>query len=121
LAFGIEHDEAARALVGGGGGEAGAHQNQMEHTPLPRGHGWKCEGLARGSNLLDGGFGGELEIAVAGGLETFGVEVDTVVVFRFEAENLGGDVLDGVEKLAVMSQEHWSVGAGQLDLDVGTG
>ena len=97
LAFGIEHDEAAGALVGGGRGKSGVHQDQMEHTTLSRGHGWECEGLACGSDLLDGGFGGELEIAVARGFETFGIEADAVVVFRFEAENLGGDVLDSVQ------------------------
>jgi hypothetical protein len=43
------------------------------------------------------------------------------VILRLEAENLGGDVLDGVEELTVTSEEQRSVGAGQLDLDVGTG
>jgi hypothetical protein len=121
VAFGIEHNEAAGTLVGGGGGKSGVHQDQMEHAPLSRGHRRKGEGLACGSDLLDGGFGGELEIAVAGGFEAFGIEADAVVVFRFEAENLGGDVLDSVEELTVMSQKQRGVGAGQLDLDVGTG
>jgi hypothetical protein len=83
MAFGVEHDEAAGALVGGGRGKAGVHQDQMEHATLPRGHGRKGEGLACGSNLLDCGFGGELEIAVPGGFEAVGIEADAVVIFGF--------------------------------------
>jgi hypothetical protein len=119
VAFGIEDDEAAWAIAGRGRGEAGLGQDQVEHAALARGHGRKREGATCGSYLLDGCFGGELEIAVARGLEAFGVEADAVVVLGFEAENLGGDVLDGVEEFAVVSQEQRGVGAGQLYLDVG--
>jgi hypothetical protein len=121
VAFGIEHNEAAGTLVGGGGRESGVHQNQMEHAALSRGHRRECVGLACGSDLLDGGFGGELEIAVAGSFEAFGIEADAVVVFGFKAEDFGGDVLDGVEEFAIMRQEEGGVGTSQLDFDVGTG
>jgi hypothetical protein len=97
------------------------HQDQVEHATLSRGHGRKGEGLACGSNLLDCGFGGELEIAIAGGFEAFGIEADAVVVLGFETENLGGDVLDSVEEFAVMSQEQRGVRAGKLNSDVRAG
>ena len=83
MAFGVEHDEAAGALVGGGRGKSRVHQDQMKHATLSRGHGRKGEGLACGSNLLDCGFSGELEIAVASGFEAFGIEADAVMVLRF--------------------------------------
>jgi hypothetical protein len=121
VAFGVEHDEAAGPLVGGGRGKSGVHQDQVEHATLSRGHGRKGEGLACGSNLMDCGFGGDLKIAVAGGFEAFGIEADAVVVLGFQTENLGGYVLDSVEEFAVMSEEQWGVGARQLYFDVGTG
>jgi len=105
VTFGIEDDEASRPIAGRGRGEAGLGQDQVEHAALARGHGGKRERAARGSYLLDGCFGGELEIAVTGGLEAFGIEADAVVVLGFEAENLGGDVLDGVEEFAVVGKE----------------
>jgi hypothetical protein len=105
VAFGIENDEAAWAIAGRGCGEAGLSQDQVEHAALSRGHGGKREGAACGSNLLHGCFGGELEIAIARGLEALGIEADAIVVLGSEAENLGGDVLDGVEEFAVVSQE----------------
>jgi len=92
----------------------------MEHEALARGHGGKRVGAARGSDVLDGCFSGELKIAVAGGFEALGVEADAIVVFGFEAEDLGGDVLDGVEEFAVVSQEQGGVGASQIYLDVGS-
>jgi hypothetical protein len=121
VAFGVEHDEAAGAFVGGRRGKSGVHQDQVKHATLSRGHGRKGEGLACGSNLLDCGFGGELEIAVPSGFEAFCIEADAVVVFGFEAEDLGGDVLDSVEELAVMGEEQRGVGTRQFDPDVGTG
>jgi hypothetical protein len=121
MAFGIEHNEATGAVVGGGGGKSGVSQDEVEHAALSRGHRRECVGLACGSDLLDGGVGGELEIAVAGRLEAFGIEADAVVVFGFEAEDLGGDVFDGVEEFAAMRQEEGGVWAGQFDFDVGTG
>ena len=62
-----------------------------------------------------------VELAVAGGLEAFGVEGDAVVIFGFEAKDLGGEVLDGVEKFAVTGEQERSVGAGEFDCDFGTG
>jgi len=118
VAFGIEHDEAARDFARRGGGEPGLRQDEMEHAAFSRGHGRKRVRLASGSDFLDGCFGGELEIVVAGGFEAFGIEADAVVIFRFEAEDFGGDVLDGVEELAVTGQEQRGVGAGQLHFEV---
>jgi hypothetical protein len=119
VAFGIEHDEAARDFAGRGSGESGLRQDQVKHAAFSRGHGRKRVGLACGSDFLNGCFGGELEIAVAGGFEVFGIERDAVVVLRLEAENLGGDMLDGVEKLTVTSQKEGGIGTGQLDFEVG--
>jgi hypothetical protein len=119
VAFGIEHDEAARDFAGRGSGESGLRQDQVKHAAFSRGHGREGVGLACGSDFLNGCFSGELEIAVAGGFEVFGIERDAVVVLRLEAENLGGDVLDGVEELTVTSQKEGGIGTGQLDFEVG--
>ena len=90
-----------------------------------------CDASTGALNLIAGGFAspqGAFSVAVdpsgkyvyvAGGFEVFGIERDAVVVLRLEAENLGGDVLDGVEKLTVTSQKEGGIGTGQLDFEVG--
>lgn len=92
----------------------------MEHAAFARGHRGKCPGLTGCADFLDGGLGGELEVVVANGFEALGVEVDAVVIFRFEAEDFGGDVFDGVEEFAVVSQEERGVRTGELNLEVGS-
>jgi hypothetical protein len=117
VAFGIEHDKAARDFARRGRGKAGLRQDQVKHAAFSRGHGREGVRLACGSDFLDGCFGRKLKVAVAGGFEVFGIEGDAVVVLRLEAENLGGDVLDGVEKLTIASQEQRGIGTGQLYFD----
>lgn len=119
LAFGVKDDEAARAEAAGSGGQAGRAEGQVEQTALARVHRRKGIGAAGGADLFGGGFGDELELAVAEELEVFGVEGDAVVVFVFEAENFGGEVLDGVEEFAVACGEERGVGAGELDANFG--
>ena len=41
------------------------------------------------------------------------------MLLRFEPQNLGGDVLDGVEELAVAGQQERSIGAGEFDGNLG--
>jgi hypothetical protein len=78
-------------------------------------------GLAGGADLLDGGLGEELELAVAEDFEVVGVEGDAVVVLGFEAEDLGGDVLDGEEEFAVAGEKKRSVRASEFDGEIRQG
>ena len=43
------------------------------------------------------------------------------MLFGFEAEDLGGDVFDGVEEFAVAGQEEGSIGAGEFDSNLWIG
>ena len=91
----------------------------MDDAALAGGHGGEGVGLAGGANLLDGGLGEELQLAVAKDFEVVGVEGDAIVVFGFEAKDLSGDVLDGEEELSVAREEERGVGAGELDGELG--
>jgi hypothetical protein len=91
----------------------------VKNAAFTRGHRREGEWLAGGANLLDSHLGHEVEFAIAGGLEAFSVEGDAVMVFGFEPEDLGGDVLNGEEKLTVSSEKERGVRAGKLDRDLG--
>ena len=66
-----------------------------------------------------GNFGHHVELPVASCLEAISVEGDAVVFLGFEAEDLGSDVLDGVEEFAVAGQQQRSIGPAQFDGDFG--
>ncbi len=91
----------------------------MKNAALAGGHGRKGEGAAGGTDFFDRDFSHQVEFAVAGGFEAFGVEGDPVVLFGFEAEDLCGDVLDGVEEFAVAGEQERSIGSGEFDCDLG--
>ncbi len=90
----------------------------MKDAALAGAHRGEGEWLAGSANLLNGHLGHQVQFAIAGGLEAFGVEGDAVMVFRFEAEDLGGDVLNREEKLTVASEKERGVRAGKLDRDL---
>ncbi len=85
------------------------------------GHRRERKGLTCRTNLLNSHLGHKFELAVTGGFEACGVEGDSVMLFRFEAEDLGGDVLDCVEEFAIAGQEEGSIGAGEFDGNFGSG
>ena len=89
----------------------------MKHAALARGHRWEGVGPAACANLLDRRFRGEAEFPIPLCFETFSVKEDEVVFFGFEPKDLGGDVLDGVEKLTVAGKKEGSICAGKLDAD----
>lgn len=91
----------------------------MKHAPFARGHGRKGERSVCGAHFLDGYFRHHFKFAVAIGFEAFCVERDAVVTLGFEAEDLGGDVLDCVEEFAVAGQEEGSIGPGEFNFDFG--
>jgi len=72
--------------------------------------------LAGGSDVQNGGFGGEFEITVSSSFEAFGIEGDAVVVFRLKAQDLGSDVFDCVEEFAVTGQKEGRVRPGEFNL-----
>jgi len=121
VAFGVEDYVAARADARGGSWESGASEGEVEKAALAGAHGVEGVGLAGAADLLDGGFGGEAELLLAEELEVLGVEGGAVVVLVLEAEDLGGDVLDGKEEFAVAGGEQGGVRAGAFDGDVGGG
>jgi len=118
VALGIEDDEAPRAFAGAGCLEARVAEEEVEHAALAGVHGREAEGLAGVFDLVDGVVGSVLESAGAGGLEAVGVEGDAVVIFGFEAENLGGEVFEGTEEFAVTGEEEIGVGTFALNVDV---
>ena len=91
----------------------------MKETALAGGHGCEGEGLAGVADLLDGDLGGQLQLALAEDFEVVGVEGYTVMLFVLEAEDLGSDVFEGEEKLAVASEQQRCVRAAELDADFG--
>jgi len=90
----------------------------MHHATLAGAHGFELVGLAGVFYVIDGLFGEFAEVGGTFGFETVGVEGDAVVVFGFEAENLGGDVLERTEKLAFFVEQKLCVGAFALDVNV---
>lgn len=52
-------------------------------------------------DFCDGGFGDEFELAGTEEFEVVGVERDAVVLFGFELEDLGSEVLDCVEEFGI--------------------
>jgi len=120
-AFRIKNNKATGAFAGGCCGEAGFCQRQVKDTTLARGHRSERKRATGSTDLLYCHFGHKIQLAIAGGLETFGVEGDAVVIFGFKTENLGGDVFDGVKKFAVAGHEQGGIGTGKLDCDLGSG
>jgi hypothetical protein len=90
----------------------------MEHAALARVHGLKAEGLTGVFDFVDGGVGGILESAGAGSLVAVGIEGNAIVIFGLEAKDLGGDVLEGAEELAVAREQEIAVRSLALDVDV---
>ena len=119
LAFGVEDDEAAGAVAGGSSRQAGGAEGKVEQAALAGVHWREGVGASRGAYLFDGSFGDHLQLAVAEELEVFGVEGDAVVLLGFEAEELGGEVLNGVEEFGVAGKEERGIGAGEFDGELG--
>lgn len=117
----IENDEAAGDVSGGGGGQAGLAEEEMEQAAFAGVHGREGVGPAGGADAFDGGVCAEAEFALALHFEVGGVEVDLIVLLGLEADDLGCKVLDGVEELGVAMEEEWSVGAGEFDAEVRSG
>jgi hypothetical protein len=88
----------------------------MNDATLSRGHRGKGIGPSGGSDLLDGSFGGELEITVTSSFEAFGIEGNAVVIFGLKAQDLGSDVFDGVEEFAVAGQKEGGVRPSEFNL-----
>ena len=91
----------------------------MEQATLAGHHGGEDVGRNGGANFGDR-FGCKFaDLAVASGFEVVGVEGDAIVLFLFETEDLGRDVLDGMEEFAVAVDEKGSVRAAEFDYDLG--
>jgi len=93
----------------------------MKQATLARRHRRERKGLAGCADLLDGHLGHEVELPDAVCLEALGVEGDAVVVLGFEAKDLGGDVLNGVQEFPVAGEEERGIGAAEFDCDLGGG
>ena len=90
----------------------------MHHATLAGAHGFELVGLASVFYLVDGFFGEFAEICGTLCFEAVGVEGDAVVVFWFEAEDLGGDVLERTEQLAILIEQEFCVRPFALDVNV---
>src|SRR5271168_2463853 len=91
----------------------------MQNAPLPRAHRRERVWPSRRSNPLDGNVGHHVELLGASCLEALGVEADAVVLLRLQTQNLGGDVLDGVQQLAIAGQQQRSIAASEFYGDFG--
>ncbi len=67
--------------------------------------------------LLDCLRGGVAHLAVAVGFEVVGVEGDALLLVGLQAQDLDGDVFEGVEHLTVVGGEDLGVGAAELDVE----
>jgi hypothetical protein len=118
VALRIEDDGAARAFARAGRLKAGVFKEEVEHTALARVHGWEAEGLAGIVDLIDGVFCGVLKCCGTSGFVAVGVKGDAVVVFRFEAKHLGGEMFQRAEQFAITLDEQRSIRAFAFHVDV---
>jgi hypothetical protein len=74
-------------------------------------------GPSGGSHALDGRRGGLAHLAVAVGFELVCVERDAIVFVGFEPQDLGCNVFQRVQQLAIARGEQSRVRAGELDVE----
>lgn len=115
----MEGDGTEGAVAGGGGAEAGFGGEEMDDAALAGVHGREAEGLTGAGDFGDGLPGGGGELLVSAEFVAGGVEADAVVLFGGEAEELGGEVLEGVEEFGLTVKEEGDVRAGEVDLEDG--
>jgi hypothetical protein len=90
----------------------------MQHAALAGVHGREAVGTVGVIDDVDGFVGHFAQGRGALGLVAVGVEADAVVLFGFEIEDFGRDVLEGAEKLAFVVEEEIGVGALALNVEV---
>jgi hypothetical protein len=77
----------------------------MKHAALSRGHWRKGIRPATLANLLYCRLSGKMDLPVPLCFEALSVKEDEVMFFGFEPEDLGSDMLDGMQKLTVASKK----------------
>ena len=58
---------------------------------------------------------------VAFGLEAFGIKGDKIVVFGLKSEDLGSDVLNGMQQFAIARKKEGRIGTAEFDLNARKG
>lgn len=91
----------------------------MQRAAFVGGHRREGERASRCANLFDCDFGHHIELAVSCSFKALSVKVDLVVLFGFETEDFGGDVLDGVKKLTIAGKQERSIGPREVDCNLG--
>ena len=94
-------------------------QRQMQDPALPRAHRRKRVRSARRTDSFDGNVGHHVELPGSRRLEALGIEADAVVLLRLQPQNLGGDVLDGVQQLSIAGEQQRSIAASEFDGNLG--
>lgn len=111
----VKHDEAPRAFAGGCGRQARLFESEMQHTSLARGHRPKRIRLSGCADMRNRRFRRAQKIQVAGRLEAICVERDAIMLLGLESQDLGGNMLNGVQKFAVASRQQRGVRSTQLN------
>jgi hypothetical protein len=90
----------------------------VEHAALAGVHGREAEGLSSVVYCVDGVVCSVLQGAGTGGLVAVGIEGDAVVIFGFEAEDLGSDVFESAKEFAFAGEKEVGIGPFAFDVDV---
>ena len=101
--------------------KAGVADEEVDKAALAGVHGGEAEGLAGAGDFVNGLLGGPLELLVAARFVAGGVEAERMVLLGGEAEELCGEVLEGVEEFGAAVEEQGNVGAGEVDAEHGIG
>ena len=99
--------------------EAGVADEEVDEAALAGVHRRQTEGMAGAGNLVDGLLGGGGELLIAAGFVAGGVEPDAMVLLGRKAEELGGEVLEGVEEVSAAIQQERNIRAGEVDVEQG--
>src|ERR1039458_1459785 len=94
---GIKHDKTPRTFSAGCGRQARFAENQVEHSPFARGHGWEGMRSSRRPHALDRDRCRFPQSPLAVCFEMVRIERHLIVQLRFEPQDLGCDMLEGLQ------------------------
>jgi len=117
--FGVEDDVPGGFGTDAFGAKARSGDGEVEVAAVAGVEWGKDVGDGGGTDPVNGGIRHTPEVVFAAGPELPAVEGDAVSVGVVEAEDVGGDALDGVEEFAVVGEQGGGVATGEVDENSG--